>query len=150
MKSVKVDIQMIGAVEIPHYAHNSDAGFDLAIMDEVTLLPGQKKLVSCGFKMAIPTSLGGFGLFGLVVPRSSSAKLSYSLANTVGIIDSSYRGEIMLYIKNNSWNDTVALKRQQRVAQMILVPYIKADFKEVESLDETERGGAGWGSSGTQ
>lgn len=150
MESVKVQIQLIGALEVPGYAYCNDAGFDLRINDEVRLGPGQKKLVSCGIKLAIPTTYKGFGLFGFLVPRSSCGKLDVSLANTVGIIDSPYRGEIQVYLKNNGYGQNVTLKKNERITQMILVPYVKAEFEEVDFLDETERGAGGYGSSGSK
>lgn len=145
--TVNVPLQMIGALELPGYAHSTDAGFDLAIMEELNLRPGEKKLVSCGFKMAIPATFKDFGLFGMIVPRSSSGKLGYSLANTVGVIDSGYRGEIMLYIQNNTFGSVVKLTKFQKVAQMILVPYIKASFEVMDFLEETERASGGFGST---
>jgi len=150
MKSVKVNVQMIGALNPPVYAHDTDAGCDLTIMDKIVLHPGDKIKVGCGFSMAIPSSIGGFGLFGFVVPRSGSGSIGYSLANTVGIIDSSYRGELQLYVKHNGYDEVITLEKYDRVAQLILIPYVKADFNIVDFLDKTERGGSGWGASGTK
>jgi dUTP pyrophosphatase len=149
---VTVPIQLMGASAVPAYAHYGDAGFDLAIIEDVTLGPGESKLVSCGFSMAIPEGFGEnnmFGLFGLIVPRSSSGKLNYSLANTVGVIDSGYRGDIKLFIKNNTLDQYVRLERDQRVAQMILMPYVRAQLQAVDNLVKSERGSGGFGSSGS-
>lgn len=148
MKSIEIPIRMIGAMEIPNYGHEGDAGFDLALTREITLRPGAKELVSCGFQLAIPDSFKEFGLFGMVVPRSSSGKIDVGLANTVGVIDSIYRGEILLYVKNTSQFEVVKLKKWRKVAQMIIMPYLKATFKEVDKLSTTERGSGKLGSTG--
>lgn len=148
--SVKVPVKYVGLQEDLKYANPDDAGFDLRVLKTVKLSPGEKQLVPCGFRMAIPSTFKGFGLMGMIVPRSSSGKLDVMLANTVGIIDSCYRGDIMIYVRNNSQLDTVVLESGQRVAQMMLVPYVKGIFVESETLPDSARGTGGFGSTGTK
>ena len=95
--------------------------------------------------MEIPT-----GLVGLVFARSGiSIKRGLAPANKVGVIDSDYRGEIMVALYNQS-NEQQTIEKSERIAQFVLVPYVKAEFEEVDSLDETVRGNGGFGSTGTK
>ena len=133
--------------KLPTYSTEYAAGCDLyaAIDEEVTLSPGETKLIPTGLGMEIPT-----GLVGLVFARSGiSIKRGLAPANKVGVIDSDYRGEIMVALYNQS-NQEQTIEKGERIAQFVLVPYIQAEFEEVESLDETVRGDGGFGSTGTK
>jgi dUTP pyrophosphatase len=147
MKSVELKIQMIGAHTFPEYAHPEDAGLDLYPLDSFDLSPGESKLISAGFALAIPETYKDFGLFGMLVPRSSSGKLKFKLANTIGIIDSTYRGEIKMFIKNDSFGDVINFRKDVAVCQLLLVPYLKATFVEVAKLPDSVRGEGGFGST---
>lgn len=147
MQSVEIPIRIIGASEIPSYAHDTDAGFDLQVNKDVNLWPGAIEKISCGFQMAIPDEFAGFGLFGLIVPRSSTGKIQVGLANTVGVIDSGYRGEIQLILQNNSQTERKLIKKGTKIVQMLIVPYIKATMLEVDDLNDTSRGVGGFGST---
>lgn len=133
--------------KLPTYGTEYSAGCDLyaAISEEIILNPGETKLIPTGLSMEIPT-----GLVGLIFARSGiSIKRGLAPANKVGVIDSDYRGEIMVALYNQS-NQEQIIEKSERIAQFVLVPYVQAEFEEVESLDETVRGNGGFGSTGTK
>ena len=126
-------------VEIPSYAKPGDAGLDLTAVDITTDEYGN---VVChtGLAVEIPE-----GFVGLVFPRSSISKYDMHLRNSVGVIDSGYRGEIM--IKFGFLPDGQLYKMGDKIAQLIILPYPQITFEEVEELSETERGTGGFGST---
>ncbi len=130
---------------IPTYGSALAAGADLYACEdeEITIAAGETKLIHTGIAMAIPE-----GLVGLVYARSGLAfKRGLAPANKVGVIDSDYRGEIMVALHNHSTvPQTVA--KGERIAQIVLTPYVAADFHVVDELDETVRGNGGFGSTG--
>lgn len=131
---------------IPTYGSAFAAGADLyACMNEdVTITPGATEFIHTGIAMEIPD-----GLVGLVYARSGMAcKKGLAPANKVGVIDSDYRGEIMVALHNHS-NNPVTISSGERIAQFVLTPYITADFREVAKLNDTVRGEGGFGSTGT-
>ena len=131
----------------PVYGTPFAAGADLhALLDEnITILPGETAFIHTGIATAIPD-----GLVGLIYARSGMAcKKGVAPANKVGVIDSDYRGEIIVALHNHSQNP-VTIEPKDRIAQIVLAPYITADFNEVEELDDTERGAGGFGSTGTK
>lgn len=133
--------------KIPTYGTKYAAGCDLyaATSEDIVLNPGETKLIPTGLSMEIPT-----GLVGLIFARSGiSIKRGLAPANKVGVIDSDYRGEIMVALYNQS-NQEQIIEKSERIAQFVLVPYVQAEFEEVESLDETIRGNGGFGSTGTK
>ncbi len=131
----------------PKYGSLAAAGADLyAILDEpLTLAPGQTTLVHTGIAMEIPA-----GFVGLVCARSGLAtKRGLAPANKVGVIDADYRGEIMVALHNHGI-EVQTIDHGERVAQMMIVPYLTADYVEVEELSDTVRGEGGFGSTGTK
>ncbi len=123
------------------------AGADLyALVDEPMVIePGQGVLVPTGFALAIPE-----GYVGLVFARSGLAtKQGLAPANKVGVIDSDYRGELFVSLFNHS-GETRTVESGDRVAQLVIVPYLCAQFQEADSLDETGRGAGGFGSTGVK
>ena len=113
--------------------------------EAVTVMPGTTEFIKTGIAMEIPT-----GLVGLIYARSGMAcKKGLAPANKVGVIDSDYRGEIIVALHNHS-DQPVTIEPQDRIAQIVLAPYITASFNEVEELDDTERGEGGFGSTGTK
>ena len=101
------------------------------------------KKINTGLRVQIPQ-----GFFGAVYPRSSTGvKMQLMLANTVGVIDSDYRGEIMIFMYNYG-NDPQVIKNGDRIAQLVIQPYERCELVQVESLDETDRGESGFGSTG--
>ena len=132
---------------VPTYGTPYAAGADLYALPggDIVVAPGQTVLIHTGICMQIPE-----GYVGLIFARSGIAtKRGLAPANKVGVIDSDYRGEIMVSLYNQSDSEqTVA--SGERIAQIVITPYIKADFCECETLDETERASGGFGSTGTK
>ncbi|MBE6807754.1 MAG: dUTP diphosphatase [Ruminococcaceae bacterium] len=134
------------AVE-PKYGSADAAGADLyAIMDApLTLKPGQTALVHTGLAVEIPA-----GFVGLVCARSGLAtKRGLAPANKVGVIDADYRGEVMVALHNHS-AEAQTIDQGERVAQLVLVPYLTAAYEQAEDLSDTDRGAGGFGSTGTK
>ncbi|TAK69481.1 MAG: dUTP diphosphatase [Actinomycetota bacterium] len=128
----------------PAYARDGDAGADLMTTIDVVLPPGERALVPTGVAVAIPAGYAGF-----VHPRSGlAARHGVSLVNAPGTIDSGYRGEIQVSIVNLDPRSTVHLHRGDRIAQLVVQRVEHAHFTEVESLSASERGAAGFGSTG--
>ena len=131
-------------VELPTYAYAGDAGLDLRANEEVTLAPHERRLVSTGLAVAIPEGYAGF-----VQPRSGLAlKEGLSMANTPGLIDSHYRGELKVCAVNLDNERPITISRGERIAQLVIQRVPVVDLVEVEELDETDRGTGGFGSSG--
>lgn len=130
----------------PSYGSACAAGADLrALLDEpVAIEPHQTLLVHTGISMAIPD-----GYVGLVYARSGIAcKRGLAPANKVGVIDADYRGEIMVALHNHGTTEQT-IEPGERIAQIVITPYMTAQFEQVESLDDTDRGSDGFGSTGT-
>ena len=135
---------------IPEYAQHGDAGMDLTCT-EVSLEANGCYVYKTGIAVEIPE-----GFMGLIFPRSSNANKSLMLTNSVGILDSGYRGEIMLKYKPNYqyFLQSDEVKNQQlylvgeRVGQLIIMPYPEVEWKVVEELSDSERGTGGYGSTG--
>ena len=130
---------------IPTYGSAYAAGADLySCEDEITFAPGETKLVHTGIAMEIPE-----GYVGLIYARSGIAtKRGLAPANKVGVIDSDYRGEIMVALHNHS-NTTAKIDAKERIAQIVIAPYLTVNFTEVDELGNTVRGEGGFGSTGT-
>jgi dUTP pyrophosphatase len=132
---------------MPARAHAGDAGYDLRSVDEVSLAPGGRALIRTGISVAIP---GGYA--GLVLPRSGLAmRHGVAPVNTPGLIDSGYRGEIMVPLINHDREATFRVEPGMRVAQLVLVRAEQVSFSEVETLEAGTdgRGEGGFGSSGS-
>ena len=130
---------------IPTYGSEFSAGADLyALADEpIVIAPRETVLVHTGVAMERPS-----GYVGLVFARSGLAtKRALAPANKVGVIDSDYRGEIMVALHNHG-SEPKTVENGERIAQIVLVPYISADFNEVDELSDTVRGEGGFGSTG--
>lgn len=132
---------------LPTYGTEFSAGADLyACMDEpVTLAPGETGLIKTGLAMEIPA-----GYAGLIYARSGLAtKKGLAPANKVGVIDADYRGEIMVALHNHSAAAAV-VESGERIAQMVITPFLTANFVTVNELEDTLRGTGGFGSTGTR
>lgn len=135
-------IQYVGPK--PYRKHATDAGSDLTIVRDVIVQHGQVTFVSTGVAVAIPENHVGY-----VIPRSGlGTKHGLALANTIGVIDSDFRGEIELALTLNR-PGRVQLARGSRVAQLVIQPIIVPEWVRADRLDETERGDGGFGSTGT-
>lgn len=145
---MKVNIKKLNEnARIPVYSTEFSAGADLyALIEEpITIKSGETKLIKTGLAMEIPV-----GYVGLVYARSGLAtKKGLAPANKVGVIDSDYRGEIMVALYNQSQEDQV-VENGERIAQMVIAPFVQADFDIKEELNETVRGLGGFGSTGTK
>jgi dUTP pyrophosphatase len=128
---------------VPSYASQGAAGMDVVAAEALVLAPGQRHAVATGFAMAIPE-----GYEVQVRPRSGLAlKHGISMPNTPGTIDSDYRGELKIIMINHG-TDPFPIRRGDRIAQLVPAAVQHARFAEVEELDDTARGGGGFGSTG--
>ena len=128
---------------LPSYASGGAAGLDVVAAESLTLAPGARQAVATGFAVAIPD-----GYEVQVRPRSGLAiRNGITCLNTPGTIDSDYRGEVKVILANLG-NAPFEIVRGERIAQLVPAPVLRAAFREVESLDETERGAGGFGSTG--
>ena len=144
----KVNIKKLSPdAVVPTYGSEYSAGADLyaCVEGSVTVNPGQTLLVKTGIAMEIPE-----GYAGLIYARSGLAtKKGLAPANKVGVIDSDYRGEIMVALYNHS-QVPATVEKGERIAQIVIAPFLKADFTVVEELSDTKRGAGGFGSTGTK
>ena len=127
----------------PAYAYVGDAGIDLSVTEDYVLEPGEQRMFGTGLSFAIPE-----GFAGMVVPRSGLGSQGLAIANTMGIIDSNYRGEVKLQLVNKG-DEPLMLFAGNRVVQMLIVAVAQCEMVKVETLSDTERGTRGFGSSGT-
>ena len=129
---------------IPTYGSPYSAGADLySAMDEITIAPGETVLVKTGIALELPV-----GYAGLIYARSGLAsKRGLAPANKVGVVDCDYRGEVMVALHNHS-NIPQTVAAGDRIAQLVIAPYIVAEFEETDELSETVRGEGGFGSTG--
>ena len=127
---------------IPTYAKNGDAGMDLVA---TRIISNTTFDVSYGTDLAMEIPKG---FVGLVFPRSSIRKYELALSNSVGVIDSGYRGELQATFKKTNGLDSLAYKVGDRIAQIMIIPHPPIEFDEVDELSDTERGDGGFGSTG--
>lgn len=130
---------------LPTYGSEFSAGADLyAVADgDIVFAPGETKFVKTGLAMEIPV-----GYAGLIYARSGLAcKRGLAPANKVGVVDSDYRGEVMVALHNHSASEQVVAPGE-RIAQLVVAPFLKASFVQAEELEETARGEGGFGSTG--
>lgn len=133
-------------VELPRYAYAGDAGLDLRANATLDIAPFERALIPTGLAIAIPEGYAGF-----VQPRSGRAlKEGLSMANTPGLIDAHYRGELKVIAVNLDAHTPIHIKRGERIAQLVIQPVPVVELVEVDALDETDRGSGGFGSSGVQ
>jgi len=143
IREISIPVVVADGASLPRYQTEGSAGMDLVSTEPVELAPGERKLVGTGIQVAIPA-----GFEGQVRPRSGLAvRHGISMVNTPGTIDSDYRGEIKVLLINLG-DSVVKLGQGERVAQLVICPVMRADWLVVESLDDTERGGGGFGSTG--
>jgi dUTP pyrophosphatase len=129
---------------LPSYAKAGDAGADLASRIDIELAPGERALVPTGIAIALPP-----GFVALVHPRSGRAiKEGLGMVNSPGTIDAAYRGELQVILINHDRNQSISIKRGERIAQLVIQRVENAEFVEVESLPGSGRGVSGFGSTG--
>ena len=143
---LKMNFKKLNANAItPTYGTEFSAGADLYACEggEVSIAPGETKLIHTGLSLEIPE-----GYAGLIYARSGIAtKRGLAPANKVGVIDSDYRGEIMVSLYNHS-SSVQTIADGERVAQLVITPFLKVEYNEVNELSDTERGEGGFGSTG--
>lgn len=130
---------------IPQYAKDGDAGLDLVatskkVHREFSDGISDKVVYGTGLAFEIPK-----GYVGLLFPRSSVSKKHLTLSNSVGVLDSGYRGEVSFVFKKDGWNE---YDIGDRIGQILILPYPEIEFEEVDELSDTERGSGGFGSTG--
>ena len=131
--------------KLPAYGSADAAGADLYALTDgpVAIAPGETALIRTGIALAVPQ-----GYVGLVYARSGMAcKRGLAPANKVGVIDADYRGEVMVYLHNHG-PQPQTVEDGDRIAQLVVTPYLTAQFQRVDELDGTERGSGGFGSTG--
>ena len=144
MENISVKILRAGA-KLPTYGSAEAAGADLyaCLEADVTILPGQTAFIPTGFAMAVPR-----GCAGLIYARSGMAcKRGLAPANKVGVIDSDYRGEIIVALHNHGTEERTVV-HGERIAQMVITPVLTPAYEIAESLEKTARGEGGFGSTG--
>ncbi len=138
-----VDVLFRGAV-VPEYAHPGDAGADLVSVETIVLQPGARATVGTGAAIALPD-----GYVAFVVPRSGlAAKHGITIVNSPGTVDAGYRGEIRVTLLNTDPSEPYTVSVGDRIAQLIVMPVARARFVAVERLPGSDRGEAGFGSTG--
>ena len=132
-------------IELPKYETNGSSGMDLSanIEKQIKIEPGKTSIIPTGISVSIPKN------FEIQIRSRSglAAKSQISVLNSPGTIDADYRGELKVILINLG-NKTFVVESGARIAQMVLCPIVKAKFKEVDNLDDTDRGASGFGSTG--
>ena len=129
---------------IPSRGRKGDAGYDLSSIEDIILQPFERKLIGTGISIELPE-----GYAALILPRSGNAiNKGLSLVNTPGLIDSNYRGELKAIAINLDPKEPIKISKGDRIAQLITIKVADVHFNEVGSLEGTNRGAAGFGSSG--
>jgi len=126
---------------IPKYSRPGDAGMDITALG---ILKQSKEQVTYGTGIAVEIPEGHVGL---IFPRSSIRNYELMLSNSVGVVDSGYRGEIQVTFNTRFWGDIV-YKKGEKIAQMIIIPYPQIELEEVKELSDSDRGEGGFGSTG--
>lgn len=126
---------------LPTRAHETDAGADLVSIEDYLLKPNEQKMFDTGVAVKIPSGYAGF-----VFNRSSQGKQGISIPHSVGVVDAAYRGNIKVILKNNSDKDYEVIAGATRIAQLVIMPVVLAEF--FDAWNDTERGCGGFGSTG--
>lgn len=130
---------------LPAYALPGDAGFDICSRVDVTLAPGERVVVPTGLALALPDGYAAF-----VHPRSGlAARHGVTVVNAPGTIDAGYRGEVQVCLLNTDRRETVAVRRGDRIAQIVVQRVVRAVMHEAERLPDSHRGQGGYGSTGS-
>ena len=144
--SITVPIKQLDPeLEVPAYAYPGDAGLDLRAAEACVLKPFERRAIPCGIALGLPRGYAGF-----VLPRSGlAAKHGISIVNAPGLIDSDYRGEVKVILVNLDAENSFAVERGDRIAQLVIMPVPAVTLALAEELTETDRGAGGFGSSGS-
>lgn len=143
-----LDKRLGNDIPLPHYGTDGSAGLDLraCLEDTLVLQPGETKLIPTGMSIYIEDT----GLAAMILPRSGLGhKHGIVLGNLVGLIDSDYQGELMVSCWNRS-DTAFTMEVGERIAQLVIVPVVQAEFDLVSEFEATDRGEGGFGSTGTK
>lgn len=144
---MKIELKILNEKCMPEYATPGSAGFDLKAAslpnNGTTIYQGQQILIGTGIALHIKDP----GYAGMIIPRSSMGKKGIVLGNLVGLIDSDYQGEIRVLLWNRGF-DPVKIEHMDRIAQLVIVPVVQAQFEIVEHFEQSQRGEGGFGSTG--
>jgi len=144
---MKIELKILNENCYPEYATPGSAGVDLkaaSIYESgFEIYPSQQLLISTGIAIHIKDP----GYAGMIIPRSSLGKKGIVLGNLVGLIDSDYQGEIKVLLWNRG-NDIVEIEYMDRIAQLVIVPIVQAQFEIVQEFEQSQRGTGGFGSTG--
>jgi dUTP pyrophosphatase len=143
--TIRLEIKRVrDSAVVPARAYAGDAGMDLAACERVELAPGARALVPTGLAVAIPDGYAGY-----VQPRSGlAAKHGISIVNTPGLVDSGYRGELLVNLVNHDDEQPFVVEPGMRIAQLVILQVPPVELVEVDELPAGERGADGFGSSG--
>ena len=133
--------------KMPTYGSEYSAGADLyaATDRDTVILPNETRLIGTGLSIEVPEGYGAF----IYARRGLASKRGLAPANKVGVVDADYRGEVMVALHNHS-TEAQTVSAGERIAQMVIAPFLKAEFCEVDTLSDTVRGAGGFGSTGTK
>ena len=144
---MKIELKILNNNCYPDYATPGSAGVDLraeSIPESgIRIYPGQQFLIGTGISIHIKDQ----GYAGMIIPRSSIGRRGIVLGNLVGLIDSDYQGEIKVLLWNRG-NDIVEIEYMDRIAQLVIVPVVQAEFEIVQEFEQSQRGQGGFGSTG--
>jgi len=147
---MKVELKILNEDCYPDYATPGSAGIDLKAVSLgngnegfIQIFPGCQELIGTGVSIHIKDP----GYAGMIIPRSGLGKRGVVLGNLVGLIDSDYQGEIMVLLWNRG-NDIVEIEYMDRIAQLVIVPVVQAQFEIVQEFEQSQRGAGGFGSTG--
>ena len=143
---MKVELKILNEDCYPEYATPGSAGIDLkaaSIIRAIEIYPGDQELIRTGIAIHIKDP----GYAGMIIPRSGLGKRGVVLGNLVGLIDSDYQGEIKVLLWNRG-NDIVQIDHMDRIAQLVIVPIVQAQFEIVQEFEQSQRGAGGFGSTG--
>ena len=135
-----LECQVQPGAQLPKRAHPSDAGADLFSYESCEIYPNEQKLVDTGIAIKIPEGYGGF-----IFNRSSQGKKGITIPHSVGVIDSDYRGNLKVLLKNIG-EDPYEISAGDRIAQLVIMPVLLPEFKDI--WNDTQRGTGGFGSTG--
>lgn len=136
-------IKLLDTKCYPVKAHTYDAGYDLKARKETSVFPQDTEFIPTGVCVEIPS-----GYVGLLFPRSSISKTPLRMANSVGVIDSGFTGEIKVPLYNTSEVEIRDIEQYDKIAQLVVIPCMNFELEPVDELDSTERGEGGFGSTG--
>lgn len=142
---MELKVQLLSdSATLPTRSHEGDAGLDLYAAEPAHIGPGERWQVATGIAIEIPA-----GHAGLVLPRSGLAQRhGISLVNAPGLIDAGYRGEVKVLLLNNDPAEIFRIEPGDRIAQLLITPFVSAEPQQSETLSETGRGDGGFGSTG--